>query len=107
LLAFRICVEPAPLRKHSPIRGGTKTMCLPTMRLKRLPHQRSALVGQEIEGNVAHRLVFTGVLDFGGVAVRQGQKGVMAKHLASRYLPGKGRSSKWPTQCLMRSGLQA
>ncbi len=54
------------------------------------------------------RLVFSeGVIDSGRAffdqAVRQGQEGVMAKHLASRYAPGR-RSAAWqkikPAFCL-------
>jgi bifunctional non-homologous end joining protein LigD len=75
-----------------------------------LAHQGRSLLGQPLQARRAvlqdllarwqePRVQFSdGVVGQGRVffeqAVRQGQEGVMAKHLASRYLPGK-RSSCW------------
>ncbi len=75
-----------------------------------LAHDGRSLLGQPLQARrallqelLAHlkqpRLQFSdGIVGPGQVffeqAVRQGQEGVMAKHLASRYLPGK-RSSCW------------
>jgi len=62
-------------------------------------HQRRELLKelvtrwQEPRGQFSEGVVGPGRLFF-EQAVRQGQEGVMAKHLASRYLPGK-RSSSW------------
>jgi ATP-dependent DNA ligase len=75
-----------------------------------LAHNGRSLLGQPLQARRAllqdllarwqePRLQFSeGIVGAGKVffeqAVRQGQEGVMAKHLASRYLPGK-RSSCW------------
>ncbi len=62
-------------------------------------HVRRALLQDVLTQHQLPRLHYSeGVVGPGRVffeqAVRQGQEGVMAKHLASRYLPGK-RSSCW------------
>jgi len=62
-------------------------------------HERRALLQDVLARWQEPRVPFSeGIVGSGRVffeqAVRQGQEGVMAKHLASRYLPGK-RSSCW------------
>jgi DNA ligase D-like protein (predicted ligase) len=60
---------------------------------------RRQLLQQLLEQRADPRLVFSnGVIGTGRIffaeAVKQGQEGIMAKHSASRYLPGR-RSSAW------------
>ncbi|MGZ4662881.1 MAG: ATP-dependent DNA ligase, partial [Arthrobacter sp.] len=104
LLARHQLVQPLKIRQAAQQQAVTYVL------FDMLAHRGRSLLGhplqvrrRELEQLVRDlhepRLVFSeGVVGTGRVffeqAVRQGQEGVMAKHLASRYLPGR-RSSAW------------